>query len=104
MIPRGCTATNTFSFPYEKEYIEALFVTYQQMGKTVLEKPLDSVRIEAVEEKFLLVVPLSQDDTLCFNSSQPVEIQIRVKLKDGTATKSNVLRTSVDRLLKDGRI
>ena len=97
MISRGCTCKNIFSFPYLAEEVELLYITYQQRFKTVVEKTLAECTIE--DNK--LVVMLSQEDTLQFDSAVPIAIQIRVKLVNGAVTKSKVIETYTDLLLKN---
>lgn len=100
MIAKGCTVKNAFSIPYKEDEIDVLYITYQQQGDTVLEKELSDC---AFGEGFVSV-DLSQEDTLAFQSNQSVQIQIRAKLKNGIATKSKVIKTMTDNILKDGVI
>lgn len=100
MISKGCTVGNTFTVPFTKEEVEVLYITYQQRGKTVIEKTLDDC---SFGDGFIST-GFTQEQTLLFESSIRVCIQIRARLKDGTATKSNIIETDVDKLLKDGII
>lgn len=100
MISKGCTMGNTFTIPFTKEEIEVLYITYQQMGKTIVEKTLDDC---SFGDNFISIV-LTQEETLMFENRARVSIQIRVRLKDGTVTKSNIIETDIDRVLKDGVI
>ena len=104
MIHKGCTSKNSFSIPYPKEDIEVLYITYSQKRrehkKVVFEKTLD----DCVFEGGYLVVQLSQENTLLLQSNTEVEIQIRARLKNGEAVKSNIIKTTTDEVLKDGVI
>lgn len=70
------------------------------MGKTIVEKTLDDC---SFGDNFISIV-LTQEETLMFENRVKVSIQIRVRLKDGTVTKSNIIETDIDRVLKDGVI
>lgn len=100
MIPRGCTAQNTFTFPFSSAEVDALWLTYVQMGSTVIDKSLDDCVIGGGK----LTVDLSQEDTLALLPGQKIQIQIRVRLANGRVTKSNILTTQTDDVLKDGVI
>lgn len=96
MIAKGCTCKNSFPIPYTEEEIAALFVTYQQNNTTVFEKKL----ADCTFENGNLSVRLSQEETLLFEDNATIRIQVRVRLKDGTATKSNIIETYADSVLK----
>lgn len=100
MIPRGCTVQNSFTFPFESSEVEALYITYVQLGSVVFEKTLADCLIGGG----VLTTDLSQEDTLKLLTGQKIQIQIRVRLTDGRATKSNILETKTDDVLKDGVI
>lgn len=97
MIGRGCTCRNIFTIPYAQDEIEVMFITYQQRNKTVLEMTKDRCTFE----NGTVSVMLLQEETLEFDSSLPIKIQIRVKLTDGTVTKSRIIETHTDELLKN---
>lgn len=112
---RGTTPTHTFKVGIDLSDIQALFITYQQNGETVVEKTIDDVEIDA--ENKVIRTTLSQADTLLFESEptdrccaadhtkdNKVKVQIRIKFADGSATASNTMVTTVDEILKDGEI
>lgn len=98
-ITRGATITNTFTVDVDLTSATALYITYKQADRVVLEKELEdcTVTSESIE------VTLSQEDTCCFKEGD-VEIQIRAKLFDGAALVSKVIYTSASKLLKEGVI
>ena len=100
MIAKGCTNVNTFSFPYAAGDIAALYITYKQKGKTVLEKTLNDCTFEAG----YVSVNLSQEDTLKLTDDAIIKIQIRVRFKDGFTNKSKIIETYADEVLKEGVI
>lgn len=99
-IARGATISNIFTVPVDLTAAVAMYVTYQQGGRTVLEKKLADCEITATT----ITVDLSQEETLKFIENKAVKIQIRAKLPDGSAHKSNVIETTADELLKEGVI
>ena len=97
---RGTTPTNTFASDVDLTGAEVMYITYKQAGKTVIEKTLPDVTFG--EDSFS--VDLTQEETLRFNSQQEVEIQVRVKFMGDEAIASNIIKTTVGRILKDGEI
>ena len=100
MIAKGCTCRNTFTIPYGETEVEVLYITYCQKKEIVLEKTLE----DCVFDEGVVRVELSQEDTLKFCDCSSVQIQIRAKLISGAATKSNIIQTTTDEILKDGVI
>lgn len=102
---RGTTPTHIFVLPEEMKdaSFAALYITYQQRRKTVLEKTLDDVQRDGTT----LTVRLTQAETLAFGRgyvTEPVYIQIRAKTVDGDALASDIIKISVEQILKDGEI
>lgn len=100
MINKGCNCRCIFPFRYPKNEVAALYVTFQEKGETVVEKELADC--EFLEKK--IAVKLSQEETLRFGNNVSVKIQIRGRLIDNTAIKSNIMQTCTDKVLKDGVI
>ena len=98
---RGTTPVHTFTLPegIRLADFDAVYVTYAQGGRTVLEKNKDE--LEAADGGFRLV--FSQADTLCF-SPGPVKIQLRGRFPDGRAVASDIVSTTALEVLKDGEI
>ena len=97
---RGTTPTNTFKSNVDLTTAEVIFITYKQAGITVIEKTIEDITIDEDD----LEVTLSQDETLRFNPRQEVEIQVRARLPGEKAIASNIIKTTVGRILKDGEI
>lgn len=102
IIPVGCTAINTFTYPFSEVESEAVYITYRQRSGTIIEKTKEDITFH--DDKQQVDVYLTQEDTLAFKQDEQVEIQIRVKLADGSAVKSNIVKTTSDRILKKGVI
>lgn len=100
VIPKGCTAINTFKYPYTEEETAVIYITYQQGGRTVLEFEKDDITFSAGQ----VSVYLTQEDTLKLASKVNVSIQIRARLVSGDAVKSKETDATVDTLLKNGVI
>ena len=98
-ITRGATITNTFTCEVDLTAAVALYITYKQYGKTVLEKTLEDCTVTPTS----IEVDLAQEDTTAFGEGA-VEIQIRVRLFDGAALVSEVIQTTASKLLKEGVI
>ncbi len=103
-IPRGTTPINYFTVPIDLSEASVVYLTYAQNGKTVVEKEKADITFTAEDETYEMSVQLTQEDTLAFIDKSPVDMQIRVRFADGNAIESTIMRTSVDRMLKDGVI
>lgn len=96
---RGTTPTNIFNVDVDLTTATAIYITYAQNGKTIFEKTIADITVEADK----LTVTLTQAETLKFDD-RDVAIQIRAKFADGAAIASNIINTAVDEVLKDGVI
>ena len=96
---RGTTPTNTFTVDVDLRQATALYVTYKQNSRVILEKTLADATITETS----VAVTLTQEDTLAFAQGS-AQIQIRAKFVDGAAIASNIITASVDQILKDGVI
>ena len=97
---RGTTPTHIFTTDIDLRGAAVLYLTYKQDQAKVLEKTIEDVTIE--EDK--LTVTLTQQETLMFNTTMRVEMQIRVRFPDGSELASNIMRAPVERILKGGVI
>ena len=100
MIPVGCTCKNSFPFPYKKEEVASLYITYQENGKTILEKSLEECSFSDGK----ISVHLTQEDSLKFCENALIKIQIRSRLTNGAVIKSVVMSSHTDEILKRGAI
>ena len=99
MIYRGSTVTNYFTSDIDLSEVTNLYVTFAQDHKVIFEKTLDDVEFK--DEGKVVAVPLTQEDTIIFKNGLPVEIQIVATLHNSKLV-SNILRTDVGKLLRDG--
>ena len=93
---RGTTPTHTFTTDVELSSATAIYVTYQQRGKTLVEKTLADITFGTKA----ISVQLSQTDTLKFAEGERARIQIRAKFVDDTAIASQVINTTTEEILK----
>lgn len=95
---RGTTPTLIFTIPFDCTQITALNLCFVQQGEIVLEKDLESCRLE----KDSLQVSLTEQETLLFDAKKGmVEMQLRIGCGDARMA-SNIMQASVERILKDG--
>ena len=95
---RGTTPTLNFTLPFECRNITALSVAFAQEEKVVLEKAYEDCVLEGNK----ISVTLTEDDTLLLDcKKREVEIQLRVGCGSSRLA-SKIIKTSVDRILKDG--
>lgn len=96
---RGTTALNVFIT--NKDLRDArVYVTYSQIGRNIIEKTNDDIIISETN----IQVPLEQEDTLRMSTKYPLFIQIRYVKEDGVANASNIIKVSVEDVLKGGVI
>lgn len=94
---RGTTPLVTLKLPMKIDF-DTLYITFKQ-GDTVLEKTLDDVEIDGLD----IVVPLTQTETLAFDSDSPVRVQLRGKV-GSIAYASKIMLLAVSDILKGGEI
>ncbi len=95
---RGTTPTITFTLPLDGSRITALNLCFVQQGEIILEKDLAACRIDGNT----LQVTLTEKETLLFDDKKGmVEMQLRIGCNN-TRMASNIMRVSVERILKDG--
>ncbi len=94
------TPTHIFNVNLDFTNVDVIYVTYNQNGTNVVEKSKEDLTIDAQT----ITLKLTQEDTGKFVFGQPVEIQIRAKFYDQTAVASNIMKTTVERVLKGGVI
>ena len=97
---RFTTPTHIFNVNLDFTQVDVIFVTYNQNGTNLVEKEKNDLTITENQ----ITLTLTQEETGKFVISEPVEIQIRARFYDGTAVASNIMRTSVERVLKGGVI
>lgn len=99
---RGTTPTHVFSdIGVDLRDADAVYLTYEQNNKVVLEKEKTDLEIS----KDSISVMLSQEDTLLFLANEnPVYIQFRYRLANGKAGASDIVTVPVSRIIKDGVI
>lgn len=107
-MTRGTTPTHTFTLPdnLKTATLSALYITYAQGSKTVLEKTLSDVTIK----NGVIICTLTQADTLKFEvldkhcGCDKVAIQVRMKTSDSVAMASDIMSVPIRDILKDGEI
>lgn len=101
-MTRGTTPQHTFELPFSAESLE-FTVTYAQVNpvtqiKTIVVKKTQN---ECEIADNLIKVRLSQEDTLEFEDKYAVQIQIKVKKQDGDVIASNIITTTVQKVLDE---
>lgn len=97
---RGTTPTISFTLPFDSSVISEIWLTIAQRSKEVLTKKKADMKIDGS----MVSVQLTQQETLALDDYADIEIQARLKTTGGEAFASNILRVSVDAILKDGEI
>lgn len=97
---RGTTPTLEFTLPFDTDILAEAWVTMAQNNEVVLDKQLSECQCEGN----VLTVRLTQEETIALKCNCLVEIQIRVRTKEGGALASDIITESPDRILKDGVI
>lgn len=101
-MKRGTTPTLKFKTPYKAELIEDGYVTFSRKGSIFKEFEFSDERV-SIQDGFILVT-LSQEDTLEFNSRATYSVQLRILLEGDKAVASNVIVLPIGSILKNGVI
>lgn len=103
MQTRGTTPYITISIgSIDLEECTSLYISFGQKGKEIFTLSLEDAGV-SIDENGLLIVHLSQDETLLFDSCVPVEMQVR-GIYEGEAFATNIYSSAVGRIIKDGVI
>lgn len=107
MTRRGTTPTHIFKpkvrktkEPLDLRSAQVVYMTYSQNDKTIFEKTKDDMEIT----EDTVTIHLTQEDTLRLCDRREVEIQCRVKFPNQEAPASCIIKTTVDKILKEGVI
>lgn len=95
---RGSTPTNIFTVDIDLTGA-TLFVSYEQGGTIIVEKTGKDLTVTPTS----ITLSLTQEETLKFRSGE-VLIQVRYVFPNGTADASNIIKTTFERIIKDGVI
>ena len=98
---RGSTPTNTFVTDIDLSNA-TVYVSYEQNGAVVVEKTGSDLTFTS-GQTYTISLELSQEDTLKFKPGT-VMIQIRYVFPNGAADASNIIKTTAERIIKDGVI
>lgn len=96
---RGTTPTHTFTLPFDTENIDSVRIAYAQGGAVIFTKETGDCALKSDT----ITVKLTQKETLQLDDKQMVEIQLRVRLMDGEALSTPIMRKSVGECL-DGAV
>lgn len=99
-IWRGTTPPHVFTLPVEEAAIAALWISYAQSGCVVLTKELADCAFSGREA----TVQLSQAETLAFDQSGVIAIQVRLRDDGGNAYASEIVYAEPGHILKEGEI
>lgn len=97
---RGTTPRLEFELPFNADIVKELYVTFAQGARVVLDKAKHDCTFDGNNVK----LKLTQKDTLALVSGNNVDIQLRVLTVNDDALASDIIRSSVSRILKDGEI
>ncbi len=97
-MKRGTTPNFVFTLPFDGDNITKLNIAFAQNGDVIVEKTLQDC--SALEKT--ISVRLTEEETLRFDSDLgPVEMQLRVAV-GSVKMASQIMKTTVNRILKDG--
>ena len=100
---RGTTPKLKFGVPFNPTVCKQIWITFSQDNREIFTIYKDDCTLTSTD----ITVRLSQRQTLSLSSAYQVQIQIRVAfdgLPDETALASEIITTSVGKLLRDGVI
>ena len=95
---RGSTPVNTFDVDIDLR-AATVFVSYEQDGEIIVEKTGEDLTVSETQ----IVLYMTQEETLLFHPGK-VSIQIRYVFPSGSADASEIINTTIERIIKDGVI
>lgn len=95
-INTGCTEKHSFIIPFKPNEISAVSIVYEQNDRIVLKKTLKDCDFEGNE----IFARISQEESLIFEDNRSVNIQLKIRLIDGTVTKSKIIQAVSDELIE----
>lgn len=94
LIP-GTTPTHTLNLPIDTGTITKLRITYEQFGRTVIEKTEKEVSMSGKK----IEVTLTQEDTLKLYENKKVKVQLKALTASGTVVSHKPIVLDVDEVL-----
>lgn len=91
MMRRGATPTHTFTLPFSTDEVSKVRVVYSQDNRPIVVKEMEDCAFEGND----VVVELTQEDTLKFDSSKFVDIQLRVLTLAEDSLVSDIIQKAV---------
>lgn len=92
----GTTPTHVFVLPFDVDLIKSIRIIYAQAGEVVMTKENEDLQLEGNSVRY----KLTQEETLAFDDSKRVEIQVRVLTVDGDALASDIYSVFAERCLE----
>ena len=94
---RATTPTHTFTLPFGSDKVKTAIITYEQHGETILEKKKGDISAK----DNMLMVTLTQEETLLFDAKRSVTIQLRVLTTGGAVLASQSFTVPCGRVLNE---
>lgn len=92
---RGTTPTHFFTLPFETDNLSKIRIVYSQNANPIVVKETE----DCVMEGNTVTLTLKQEDTLLFDATKFVNIQVRVLTKGNDSLVSNIVSKAVGECL-----
>lgn len=101
---RGTTPTLTFTTPYNADLwnLQRSWLTFEQRGQNLFSVCFDDESVEVTDNA--VSITLTQEQTLTMTTADQLSIQIRGIIGNNKAVSSNIVKSPVCRILKEGEI
>ena len=94
---RGSTPKHIFKLPISTSTVKKVLITYEQLGRKVLEKTEKDVQMQ----DDTITLQLAQAETLLFKEKQTARIQLKVLTNSGDLLPSQIISVSVGEILNE---
>ena len=101
-ITRGTTPTLTFTLPFDVANIAKAYITIAQNGEIVIDKEVGDTGCTCSDKT--ITYHLTQEETLKLADCRGIEMQIRLRTTNGEVLASQIIKSFVEEILKDGVI
>lgn len=94
---KGTTPSLTFSLPFDSSMVQCARIVFAHNNTPVLVKADDECVFSGNE----VAITLTQEETFLFNCDTNYQVQVRVKLTDGSVQASEIMTLPVERCLDE---
>lgn len=94
---KGTTPKLTFTLPFDTKDVSCVRVIFAHNNEPILTKDEKACSMTGND----VVIPFTQEETFLFKCDTNYQVQVRVKLRDGSVLASDIMNLPVERCLDE---